>query len=562
MTEREIRDKLLLAIYKRQDQLNVDFEVFCKEEGVEFKNDGQKVRILRFLKENGYINAMLFEGGNGQITGITSKGVDYIEDLIAEGLKETDRFVKDGNFQLDIEDTENKDIKEEIQEDSPHRQTDLYETQENFKILMDQSIEPCFGVIKLAECFVKQLDSTADNQVDNVCMVGIFAPWGRGKSYFFNKIKEVISNRNKLNNSANINYDVVEFNAWKYQETPAVWAYLFETIYKHKNRCFRFRYTICRNLSSIVRDILFFFLPLIVLGLSGKDLNWILGALGFGVGGLIINFLLKNYSSAISLIRRYSKGISFFNEMGIQAEIEKELTLLLQFWIKEKKKKEKKKIILYVDDIDRCPETKMVSIIDSLRTVLENEEIRKRLIIICSVDVHKLKWGIEYKYKDLFNENKEDLGKIAIEQLDKIFLTGISLSPLDIEQQIEFLAKLADIDSSSVKEKQQEPYSTYKHTNSLYVLKGNEDLEKFGNNQIFKLLSDFIKDSEKELTPRKIRVIFYRMLLANNIISNGSGDALISRDLARTIYDLSCGNTCGMSSNSAFFDVAEMVVPY
>ena len=94
--------------------------------------------------------------------------------------------------------------------------------------------------------------------------------------------------------------------------------------------------------------------------------------------------------------------------MGVQAEIEKELASLLKSWI-YKNKTQYKKVILYVDDIDRCSETKMIAILDSLRTVLENEDIRKRLIVICSVEVEKLKLGIEYKYKALFDNqpNKE-----------------------------------------------------------------------------------------------------------------------------------------------------------
>ena len=34
------------------------------------------------------------------------------------------------------------------------------------------------------------------------------------------------------NTKHSVKYKIVEFNAWKYQETPALWAYLYETMYK------------------------------------------------------------------------------------------------------------------------------------------------------------------------------------------------------------------------------------------------------------------------------------------------------------------------------------------
>ena len=464
MTERGLKNKILLAIYEHEGKLNVDFKTFCKEVGIEFKNDEQQGRILKYLKENGYINATLFEGGGGYISSITSSGVEHAEDLIAESLKETDRLIKVGKIELDVENPIIKDNGDNNKVPTSTGSITLFKAQDNFESIKDESVSPCFGVEKLAECFVKHLDTTTEASSKNVCMVGIFAPWGRGKSYFFKKVKEVITSRNTLNFSTDIHYDIVEFNAWKYQETPAVWAYLFETIYNQKNWPFRSLYTLWHNWLSMVRDVVFFFLPLIVVWLSGQDHNWIKGALGLGAGGIIVNILFKHYNSAISFIRRFSKGISFSNQMGVQAEIEKELTSLLKFWI-PKKHTEKRKIILYVDDIDRCSETKMVGIIDSLRTVLENEKIRKRLIVICSVDHNKLMSGVEHKYKELLS-NDEELKKIAIEQLDKIFLTGLSLSRLDIKEQLEFLAKISNTESTLENKEQQVSYNRKSHEDS------------------------------------------------------------------------------------------------
>jgi len=396
-------------------------------------------------------------------------------------------------------------------------------------------------------------------------MIGIFAPWGRGKSYFFKIIKEIINKRNQLKNLSTIHYDVVEFNAWKYQETPAIWAYLFETIFKYKGWLFRLFFSIKHNWSTICRDIALLILLFSLLFLVvNNEYRVIVGVMSSGIIGLIINFLLKYSNPAISLIRRYTKGISYYNEMGVQAEIEKELASLLKSWI-YKNKTQYKKVILYVDDIDRCSETKMIAILDSLRTVLENEDIRKRLIVICSVEVEKLKLGIEYKYKALFDNqpnNNSKLKKISREQLDKIFITGISLSPLTINQQLEFLNKIALIESSSESEVILEKDSGINKISLKDQDKTKKDVKFFSNKEIVDLISKFITGKKTKLTPRKIRIIFYRILLANNIISFISERKKISENITEAIFDLSCGKKIRPQLTEEQNCIVKMVVPY
>ncbi|MDN5554815.1 P-loop NTPase fold protein, partial [Prevotella sp.] len=317
------------------------------------------------------------------------------------------------------------------------------------------------------------------------------------------------------------------------------------------------------------------------------------------------NFISKHYNSAISLIQKYSKSISFANELGEQAEIEKEITSLLKFWIKKKKRRLKfvghhrikyilkllihlikmyisitlpnkknrycdKKVILYIDDIDRCSETKMTSIIDSLRTVLENEEIRKRLIIICSIDPEKIIKGLEYKYIKLYN--KDEIHSIAIDQMDKIFLTGIALSPLDNDQLLEFASKLTKVNENSLYRQKLQTIDGQDIITSdgllLMVDKSTSsplrinDYIKFDNIQIYKQLEKLIKDNKKQLTPRKIRIIYYRILLANNIIYK-NGSSIIAETLIQNIYDLSVGEKINNNETSkALSDVLNMVVPY
>lgn len=55
---------------------------------------------------------------------------------------------------------------------------------------MDKDAKPCFGVDSLAECYAKQIEKIAESSVDAVPMIGIFGPWGRGKTYFYSRVKD------------------------------------------------------------------------------------------------------------------------------------------------------------------------------------------------------------------------------------------------------------------------------------------------------------------------------------------------------------------------------------
>lgn len=564
MTEKKLRDDIIVKMLDYRDESNVGIKEFCKTKNIKFSSDEQQERVFHYLKDNGYINAQFYINGDGYFS-ITSEGIDYAESLIAQSIVETTKPIEENEVEIDANFPGHLPSTNIIQEVT----SSIYTTKENSTKIVDNSVEACFNVEKLADCYVKLIDRACENEQNNVCMFGIFAPWGRGKTYFFRKVKECINERT---DSKAIQYDIVEFNAWKYQETPAIWAYLFETLYNSKDWWFKFFYTLRRNRKSIASEIILCISPTIITAIASLLINidyvlWTIASSASSIG-LFSNFISKHYNSAISLIKKYSKGISFANELGIQAEIEKEITSLLKFWISEKKTVEKK-VILYIDDIDRCSETKMTSIIDSLRTVLENKEIRKRLIIVCSIDPDKIIKGIEYKYKTLYDNDDKKIHTIAIEQMDKIFLTGIALAPLNNEQLFEFSSRLTEVEDKglSINEQRAKFLDNQREANSTATSKNNinekkEEQTELDNIQIYKHLKNLINNYKEQLTPRKIRIIYYRILLANNIICNKE-NPMITETLIKNIFELSVGNKIEQSDkDEELTDILNMVVPY
>lgn len=506
-------------------------------------------------------------------------GLQYVEenlltdeDLVADGLKDTDKFVKSGgviDVDVNVDDVQGDDS------DKVDSQSSLtaYNAKENFKDIIDSTVAPCFGISALADCYIKQLDKIAEHTNDKFCMLGIFGPWERDKTYFFNQIKNRLEKRATEKQSKKaLKYKIVSFNAWKYQDTPAIWAYLYETIYREGLDCLqrdwfyikqlwlkqRLRiisviaiYCIvwvaywyiseCTNLSERIKSIM-------------QDLRMPL-ILSTALSGLFYS-IIKNPISIHEIIEKHFKRKSYRGLLGIQNDLEKDLELLIKSIVGNTKNEQ---IILYVDDIDRCETAKILNVVNSLRLILENTEIQKRMIVICSIDANRF---VEAYCSNKFGGNNytEEQRKEAKEHLDKLFIFGIGLPSLDQSQQIEYLKELYNANEKEAVT--QPPFSTNREKHSFIAISGNRELTELTDNKLGEYLSEYLKENKIEgLTPRKIRIIYYRLLFANNIIA--AGDGIIKDETLQQIINLSLnGEVPNIDIDIAASDVVGMVVPY
>lgn len=568
MTIRELKENILLALYERyKDGKNgsIEFDKLCSEHSIIYNSKQQLSDAMRSLKEQDYINATFFISGEGLIHRITPDGLQFVEDniLTKEVPKGPDAPKVPGKTPNPV----------------------AYSPKEQYKDIIDSSIDPCFGINALAECYVKQLDEIAEHTNDNFCMLGIFGPWGRGKTYFFQKIKELIIERtNKKaedktsndikNGKEQINYKIIEFNAWKYQDTPAIWAYLYETIYEDGLRWFEkgwfyIKYFFKQHWQqfiavAVIYVFTWFFYSQIakIPNISDTARNimidlkipliWFSGASG------ICYAFIKNPISIRKTIEKHFKRKSYKEMLGVQNYIEEDLEFLVKNIVR---KPDKKQIILYVDDIDRCETEKMLSVVNSLRLILENKEIQKRMIVICSVDAKKL---IDAYCTQKFGggASSDEQKKEAMQHLDKLFIFSVGLAPIDQYQQIEYLEKLYGKESVSSTPTISVPYSINREKKSPIAVEDDNSLKELTDEELGKFLSRYLLENNTEdLTPRKIRIIYYRLLFANNIMAHGQGQ--IKTDILDEIIKMSIsGGHSGLDIETAGSDVVSMVVPY
>ena len=578
MTIKELKQNIMLSLYHRykdNKSTTIGLKELCTQDKLIFDSPKQVLDAAKGLKDAGYISLVLYIGDNGTITGITPAGIEYVEEkllseeeLVSDGLSDTSKMIQSGvGVNIDVPGDESEAKNKQSQKES-RKPVKYFTVKEKYKKIVDTDATPCFGIDSVAECFAKQLDKIATSQADSTRMLGIFGPWGRGKTYFFNRLKMNLIDKQKHE----LEYTIVEFNAWKYQDTPALWAYLYETLYKSASRAAKFLNYLFQTL--LTRDVAIYFLILII----GWFIGWIVSTHSnnvirdflisakipaFAIYGFmgIVHMLIKKPASVRHIIKKYTSRKSYRNYLGIQNEIEGNLQKLLQTMVLCRNKS---RVILYVDDIDRCPSHKMISLIESLRTVLENRIIQERLIVICSVDEKKLLHS--YVQELTANGfNSEEAALLSREQLDKLFLFGIKLARLDSKQLEEYLEMLIK-DSNSENynndsQREETPFSTSRHNGALIATAASENISELDDEKIKNLFHDFlINHNSIDITPRKLRIMYYQVLFALSISAKGKGS--FTDQLVEAMLNKSIGLEYKEDISRAMSDIIEMSVPY
>lgn len=461
------------------------------------------------------------------------------------------------------------------------------------KELSDKDLAPCFGVDTLVAAFFNLLRQTSTDG-ENVCFLGVFGKWGRGKSFFLNRLKKIASGSEHSNS-----FEFVTFNAWKYQKTPEIWASLIHTLIQHKSWWGR----VCFGISwSVIFSFIGSFLFLCIAGaciwLTVRDWNSetdksILTVIASGVSlflsvfGFIQSFGLMDRQRG----RRYRAS----DLMGVQFLTENELVRIIRRWnwsINPKhwgrwgeKYRTNRKVVLLVEDIDRCEDEAMLSIIEALKLIMENPEVAKRMIVVTSVDQDRLIQAYQAKcsYNDDINKKR-----FAIEQLNKIFLMGINLPSItddDMEGYIAALGNrmLTDCKISSYDDLLRE--FNFDVTEDFGIPdvsllmpdspseRGHSDAEDIRIEQIVKnndfdasirllagiLMYEYRYKSVRVWTPRQIRIIFYRLILANNLMHDFG--LTLSEHLYRVIIS-GCTSNPSLKPESEEVKILEICNPY
>lgn len=487
--------------------------------------------------------------------------------------------------------------------------------------IKDNNVDPQLDVEMYAKEFSLLLENLSDEKGN---VLGIFGNWGRGKTFFFDQVKKKLNTLNQtrakslyesstsLENEQKIyqallnSYEVVEFNAWKYQNTHEIWAYVYETFLNHyiggktgrKKFLLLWKLNLKRN--GKWRPIL------LLAGLILIIAGFLAGPFLFSLNLLSLKYLLV-WIPSISLLgiwkfnevyamlqpaftnvsKQYITLPGFKKHLGLHAEIQKELKTLFEVMLPDelystredllKKRDDVSKVelvaqtldkiirndfvtskvvnektsytmktnkfLFFVDDIDRCHEGKIIEIIDALRTLLDEENIIKRIVIVIAVDEHILKSAVANKYEKL-NETdgveENTLPKRVLEYMDKLFISSIKLPPIAstnhhtiIKNYAEHIGIIELFEQEDFTNDPTKKEDTKKQTTENITLE-EEDIFPIEEQKTIELKENnyFLSTQEVEaltrhaallgngVTPRQLRIFMYRYLFAKNIVAS------------------------------------------
>jgi hypothetical protein len=305
-------------------------------------------------------------------------------------------------------------------------------------------------------------------------VIGVYGPWGSGKSTFMNIVRGKLAERSGGRRSRSLagwrpwrpraaptpEVIPVGYDAWAYADAPKLWAGLVADVARHLDAklgwygrtVFLFR----RHLRQLVVALLLGLIPvaLLLLAASTRYLGDTVQDLGLQakVLGLVVTTVLALLPAGIAQRQPVSAGVASLAAQfdsapasgvinGIQDELNHALTTATLSIgsgkddgrglpsIIDRAKRNELKIVVFIDELDRCPLDRIVDILESIKLFLAEE----LFIVLLAVDTRVAAEAIRLHYKD---GGQPDLPR---EYLEKIVQLPLRVPTADRDELANYL---------------------------------------------------------------------------------------------------------------------------
>lgn len=236
--------------------------------------------------------------------------------------------------------------------------------------------------------------------------IGVFGSWGTGKSTILNLIEE------KIRVEGNDNYIIIKFDAWLYQGFDDARAALLEVITLEIGKLVQDNESLLKKTKKISKRVN----KLRVLGLLTESAALAAGVPMFGMASKAVEAIGHGISgqakeedaeSVNKFIESGQEGVrDFLNEETLSAP--KEIAAL-KIELEELLTEFNKKIIVFVDNLDRCLPKQTIQTLESLRLFL----FMKKTAFVIAADEDMVRHAV----KEHFNGIDE---KHVTDYLDKL----------------------------------------------------------------------------------------------------------------------------------------------
>ncbi|MDE4139992.1 P-loop NTPase fold protein [Phaeobacter gallaeciensis] len=209
------------------------------------------------------------------------------------------------------------------------------------------------------------------------------------------------------------------------------------------------------------------------------------------------------------------------------------------------------RILLIVDDLDRCHADEILDLIDGVKLLVDDGEIGEFVQVMTLADSEILRSAIETRFN--FNSNEvsaasENTSRV-VEHIQKVFLCHLrlpSISDIDVMDLVEHCAKEFGVEGSDVSQNafETQPESSGSSTERKTQPDSTEDIGDFilsqsEVNSLMVALGSHVNEHEISMTPRAVRSFLFkyqilRMLLRLNRLRYDHRDLanLLNREIA------------------------------
>lgn len=281
--------------------------------------------------------------------------------------------------------------------------------------------------------------------------------------------------------SNEVEFLFIDFNAWVYSGSDNLWAGLITKLYREIEKhfgwravFFRLSETFRKSLAQTIKLLLLFGIPALLLSLllNFKDIraNWnnfndatraVLTALTSAVIGAPVLAALPSLFNAMrelitSLVLNRSDQLAalssrkdFRDKIGFMADIKDEIGFLSQL-LRPERSGRSIRVVIFIDDLDRCPPAKAVEVLEAIILLLADEN-KMPFVIVLGIDARVIVKAVEERYGKVLTE----AGISGYEYLDKIVQIPFRIPPAepsDIQRYVESLIYRSDEEKARAQE--------------------------------------------------------------------------------------------------------------
>ncbi|GEM_PF-4624595 len=296
-----------------------------------------------------------------------------------------------------------------------------------------------------------------DVETETPLSIGLFAPWGKGKTVLLHFIDEAIISINSKSSVApdTVLTETIHFNAWEHSKAEQISTGFMDVVFRHIEKsipwwarlklALRLNINLRRNpeilrafcvLTAVVAAIALF-IVLVAAGTLEVPLTlvgWITGGVSIFalVGVLVTKGLAATWNAAHHPITQRILSLaslpSFKETLDPTLQLKEDIKKGSEAFCDATKKK---RIAVFVDDIDRCEPSKILEVLEAIRHFLDLEGF----VFVLAMDAKVVRKGLGENY-DFMCETPFDREHMGSCYLDKLIQVMFSIPELSSDQRV------------------------------------------------------------------------------------------------------------------------------